>query len=284
MMKNTSFMKISELSELTGVSASTIRYYLREGLINPPVRTGKTMAYYDEGHVKQLELIKEIQDGEKLPLRFVKKMMEKIEKETLSGQQGSIRTNRREEIIKAACSLFREKGYENTSITDIVDRARVGRGTFYLNFENKEELFIECADKIFFAMYDDVWQDIKNEKDMVERLKKRGIAFYRSYPQWQDMMNLIRGAAVGKRGPFAEKLKQVMHQIIDPISHDVQRGIEQGAIRDLDSTLVGFMLMGVSEYISYLIYEGETYDRESTYETVWNILGSGIEKSPSKKK
>lgn len=278
MMKNTSFMKISELSELTGVSASTIRYYLREGLINPPVRTGKTMAYYDEGHVKQLELIKEIQDGEKLPLRFVKKMMEKIEKETLSGQQGAARTNRREEIIKAAISLFREKGYENTSITDIVDRARVGRGTFYLNFDNKEELFIECADKIFFAMYDDVWQEIKNEKDMIERLKKRGLAFYRSYPQWQDMMNLIRGAAVGKRGPLAEKLKQVMHQIIDPISHDVQRGIEQGAIRDLNSTLVGFMLMGMSEYISYLIYEDEAFDRESTYETVWNILGSGIEK------
>ncbi len=277
MMKNKSFMKISELSELTGISASTIRYYLREELISPPVRTGKTIAYYDEGHVKQLELIKEIQDGEKLPLRFVKKMMEKIERETLSGQQGSVRTNRREEIIKAACSLFREKGYENTSITDIVDRARVGRGTFYLNFDNKEELFIECADKIFFAMYDDVWQDIKNEKDMVERLKKRGIAFYRSYPQWQDMMNLIRGAAVGKRGPFAEKLKQVMHQIIDPISHDVQRGIEQGAIRNLDSTIVGFMLMGVSEYISYLIHEDETYDRESTYEAVWKILARGIE-------
>jgi len=63
-MKNTSFMKISELSELTGVPTSTIRYYLREGLLHPPVKTGKTMAYYDDGHVKQLELIKEIKDGE----------------------------------------------------------------------------------------------------------------------------------------------------------------------------------------------------------------------------
>ena len=274
--KQTRYLKIRELSEATGLPASTIRYYVREGLLHAPLKTGKTMAYYDESHVKRIELIKEIQNGEKLPLRFLKRTIEQMERNQTGAEQGRT-SDRRDAIVNAAIRLFREKGYENTSIGDIVDRARAGRGTFYLNFNNKEELFIECADKIFFAMYDDVWQDIKDEKDMLERLKKRGNAFYRSYPQWKDMMNLIRGAAVGK-GPFAEKLQQVMHQIIDPIGRDVKKGVEQGTFRPFDERIVAFMLMGVAEYISYFLHEDPAFNPDDVYDTLWNIIRNGLVK------
>ncbi|MCX5851740.1 MAG: MerR family transcriptional regulator [Deltaproteobacteria bacterium] len=271
-----SYIKIKELSEATGLPASTIRYYVREGLLHPPVKTGKTMAYYDESHVRRLELIKEIQNGEKLPLRFLKRTIEKMEHEHMDVLSGPEKTSsRRDAIMRAAISLFREKGYENTSIGDIVDLARAGRGTFYLHFNNKEELFIECADKIFFAMYDDVWQEIKDEKNMLERIKKRGNAFYRSYPQWKDMMNLIRGAAVG-RGPFAEKLEKVMHQIVDPISRDVKKGMDQGTFRPFDRRIVAFMLMGIAEYISYLLHEDPSFNPDDVYETMWDIIQHGL--------
>lgn len=278
-MKYPKYMKISVLSKVTGIPMFTIRYYIKEGLLQSPIKTGKTMAYYTQKHVQRLQFIKKVQNEEKMPLKFIKEMIEKMEGEGKETQTSSVRSSsRRDVIIKSAITLFREKGYANTSITDIVDHAHIGRGTFYLNFNNKEELFIECADKIFFAMYDDVWQEIKNEKNMVERLRKRGSAFFRSYPQWKDMMNLIRGAAVGDHPPFAEKLKQVMHQIIDPIIHDVERGVQQGSIRQLDPTLAGFVLMGIAEYCTYLLYEDKTYNPEETLDKIWDIINHGVKK------
>lgn len=45
-------------------------------------------------------------------------------------------------LFNALISLIIEKGYENITIQDIIDRANVGRSTFYSHFENKEQLLL----------------------------------------------------------------------------------------------------------------------------------------------
>ncbi|GAC1364737.1 MAG: MerR family transcriptional regulator [Actinomycetota bacterium] len=50
-------MKVSELSEASGLPVATIKYYLRENLLPPGVRTATNQAVYDEGHLHRLRLI-----------------------------------------------------------------------------------------------------------------------------------------------------------------------------------------------------------------------------------
>lgn len=52
---------IQELSELTGYSRRTIRYYIQEGLLHPPSGRGRGGFYYDS-HIKKLSQIKSLQD------------------------------------------------------------------------------------------------------------------------------------------------------------------------------------------------------------------------------
>lgn len=54
---------------------------------------------------------------------------------------------RREEIITAASRLFYEKGYDNTSIADILKAAGVARGTLYRHFESKERIMEGMIEK-----------------------------------------------------------------------------------------------------------------------------------------
>ena len=49
----------------------------------------------------------------------------------------------RENIINISKLLFKEQGYRNTTIDQIVDKALISKATFYQYFENKEKLFIE---------------------------------------------------------------------------------------------------------------------------------------------
>lgn len=49
--------------------------------------------------------------------------------------------DKRELLINSAVDVFSEKGYWNTKISDIVSKAGVAQGTFYLYFKNKEQLF-----------------------------------------------------------------------------------------------------------------------------------------------
>ena len=55
-------MKISELAKKTGVAPSTIRYYIKEGLLPKPKVKRKNMAYYDESYIPKITAIKELQN------------------------------------------------------------------------------------------------------------------------------------------------------------------------------------------------------------------------------
>ncbi len=69
-------LKIGELADRAGVSAGTIRHYLREGLLPEPVRTSRNMAYYPPDYVERIALIKRLQEERFMPLRVIKGMLD----------------------------------------------------------------------------------------------------------------------------------------------------------------------------------------------------------------
>ena len=71
-------LKMSELAERSGVSAGTIKHYLREGLLGAEeevVRTSKNMAYYPPEFVERIQLIKRLQEERFMPLRVIRELI-----------------------------------------------------------------------------------------------------------------------------------------------------------------------------------------------------------------
>jgi len=68
-------LKMSELASRSGVSAGTIKHYLREGLLGEGddiVRTSRNMAYYPPEYVERIKLIKRLQEDRFMPLRVIR--------------------------------------------------------------------------------------------------------------------------------------------------------------------------------------------------------------------
>jgi DNA-binding transcriptional MerR regulator len=74
-------LRMRELAEATGVSAGTIKHYLREGLLPEPVKTSRNMAYYPRQFVERVRLIKQLQEERFLPLKVIKEILENGEDE-----------------------------------------------------------------------------------------------------------------------------------------------------------------------------------------------------------
>ena len=71
-------LKMSELADASGVSAGTIKHYLREGLLGDEdgiVRTSRNMAWYPPEYVERIRLIKRLQEERFLPLRLIKELL-----------------------------------------------------------------------------------------------------------------------------------------------------------------------------------------------------------------
>lgn len=55
-------MKISQLCERAGVTTSTLKYYVREGLVREGTRTGANQTSYDDSHVERVRLVRALLD------------------------------------------------------------------------------------------------------------------------------------------------------------------------------------------------------------------------------
>ncbi len=73
---NGDLLRMGELAEASGVSAPTIKHYLREGLLPEPVKTSRNMAYYPAEFVDRIKLIKQLQEERFMPLRAIKSVLD----------------------------------------------------------------------------------------------------------------------------------------------------------------------------------------------------------------
>jgi DNA-binding transcriptional MerR regulator len=77
-------MRISELSSKSGVPVPTIKYYLREGLLDPGTKTGPNQADYGDEHLHRLRLVRALIEVGGLSVATVGEVVTAIEDETRS--------------------------------------------------------------------------------------------------------------------------------------------------------------------------------------------------------
>lgn len=80
-------MKISTVVKQTGVPKETIHFYIREGLVRKPRKSGVNAADYNENHIKQIRFIKELRDNYYFPIPLIRKIINKVKKQPSADQR-----------------------------------------------------------------------------------------------------------------------------------------------------------------------------------------------------
>ncbi|WAZ24326.1 MerR family transcriptional regulator [Streptomyces cinnabarinus] len=76
-------MRLAELSERSGVSTATIKYYLREGLLTPGRQINATTAEYDEEHLRRLRLVRAMIQVGRVPVATVREVLGHVDDDSL---------------------------------------------------------------------------------------------------------------------------------------------------------------------------------------------------------
>ncbi len=105
-------LKIGEVSRRSGVPIATLKFYLREGLIAPARKSGRTMAWYDPSVVERIRCIRELQDRQFLPLDVIR--------ETIDGASHADDDHQITEAI--ASVLLRRGGKRSRSREEVLAR------------------------------------------------------------------------------------------------------------------------------------------------------------------
>lgn len=256
-------MTIKELEERSGVRRSTIHHYLRYGLLPQPYRSGKTMAYYDQSHLKRLEAIQKIKrdywkssTSSRVPLDFIKHHLS--ESDSLAGRKepappwGKRKSpervqKKKEQIIEATLKLYADRGYYLTNIRDIAKAVGISAPTFYHYFPDKRELFVEVMEYVVRKLGEEFNAVVQQEKDIGKRTVLMFRVFYRHYSQIGEIINQLRaGVAIGDEWA-RKRLAKLYEEMTKNIAREVDAGIRSGLIRPVDPDLLGFFNILLNE-------------------------------------
>jgi DNA-binding transcriptional MerR regulator len=126
-------LKMAELAEASGVSAGTIKHYLREGLLPEPVKTSRNMAWYPPEFVERIQLIKELQERRFMPLKAIKGLLElEGEATRVSAAEVKRRYGLPQEVLDRLAELevispnSRGYGASDVRILEAISRFRAG--------------------------------------------------------------------------------------------------------------------------------------------------------------
>jgi TetR/AcrR family transcriptional regulator, transcriptional repressor for nem operon len=153
----------------------------------------------------------------------------------------------RDRLIDAAMNLFWEKGYANTSMSDLLGAAKANSGSFYHFFSSKEELLLAVLDKYFTlldpAMLTPAWEGVD---DPIERI----FALLARYRMLILATDCTYGCPIGRLaleiGPEQAEVHRLLAKNFDGWTAAVQGCLDQAADRlpaDIDrERLSGFVL------------------------------------------
>ncbi len=101
--------KIKEVSEITGVSRETIRYYINEGLLPPPEKSARNMGWYTQRHIDLLKLIQKLQREQFLPLKAIKSLVTGTSELEFSPAQETVLSQLRQKLSPSSVQLLAAK-------------------------------------------------------------------------------------------------------------------------------------------------------------------------------
>ncbi len=156
---------------------------------------------------------------------------------------------RRQQLLDAAISVFARKGYVEASIDDIIREADVARGTFYLYFPGKKEIFLAIIDHYFELLSELVKKFMAKEWPARldrERFREHVLTWLRFFAQHRDLAKVIYREATSIDPQFEARWSRLSEMVKDFLVERVRRFQQDGILREtLDPRAWALFMEGI---------------------------------------
>lgn len=157
----------------------------------------------------------------------------------------------RRHIMRAAAGEFARLGFDQANINVIAEQAGIGKGTIYLYFENKRELFLEMLRSIAQTQLAAVRSALAQEGTLQQRLERMFRTFARLAEEESDDFNVYMSALYGVNQAFQKEATKLLRDYVAVIALMLEQSQARGEIRMRDVEATALMVLSLTE--SYVL-------------------------------
>lgn len=176
--------------------------------------------------------------------------------------------DKRERIMQAAIEIFSAAGFDSASVADIAAAAEVAKGTLYLYFPSKEQLFEEVYQLCCTERLNACGQDTQALSSTLDRLCLR----LRNGTRWElaapEKNRLVRAYLTHPR--FSRSIPRVVEGLnTQQLEGILQQGVADGELRPLPIDLLAEIYIRFGSAVYYYI---ERHPEDAENEMLWQQI------------
>ncbi len=169
---------------------------------------------------------------------------------------------RRQDILEAAKDIFFSKGFQAATMDQIAEAAELSKGSLYLHFASKEELYVTILVKGLDLLYDRFQVAVRNKTGWDEKIRSLGRAYYAFYIECSDYFEVL---FLLQHGEFASRISAGLYQtcfdkglsVLRILAEAIQEGIAIGDVKKQDPMKLAVLSWGFINGVIGLYSEEE---------------------------
>jgi TetR/AcrR family transcriptional regulator, fatty acid metabolism regulator protein len=187
-------------------------------------------------------------------------------------------TDKREAILRAATSVFAEKGFFNSKVADIAKAAGVADGTVYLYFKNKDDVLHSLFDRAMDEFIAEGRRELGSIEKPEDRLRRIAELHLERLGADRDMAIVFQVELRGSIKFMQEFSAAGFGEYLDIIRRTIEDGQKSGAFRsDLKPLVCAKMLYGaLDEMVTNWILSNRSYALEPMAGEVLKVFLGGL--------
>ena len=180
-----------------------------------------------------------------------------------------------QKILDASLKLFLEKGYEETTVLDIIsEMGGLTRGAFYHHFKSKEEVFDALCEKLFYES--NPFEKAKRHKEL-NGLEKLKCVLRTSFDETEHHQLSMASMQLMGSPAFLKKLIESNQELAPMYQELIEEGIQDGSIQSEQPKLLADLFVLLTNFWSiptiYPMTADETWQKFLMIKSIMDNLG-----------
>ena len=188
---------------------------------------------------------------------------------------------RKDQIMNAAQVVVASKGYDQTRMDDIVERAQLSKGAIYWYYKSKKDIYLSLIDYWFNEYSAGVLKSLEDKDSSSEQLKSLFEYFVDQFDQNPDTFKIMVEfwRTSGLDVDFNNKLQEIYSQFLEYIIDIIKNGIDSGEFKKVDPRITALsILINIEGIHWFTLFDKSGVEAHEYINTISNFILNGLKK------
>ena len=188
---------------------------------------------------------------------------------------------RKQQILDAALDIIVSKGYDGSSMSDIVEKSKLSKGAIYWYYSSKKEVYLSLVNHWVFHFSPTLNHIVEDDQPATVQLAELFKYFVEQYESDSTVFKAIVEfwALSGRDNDFKEKFDKVYKKFLLLIENIIVKGVNNNEFKDIDTKIAALSIMvNIESAMWFTLFDNHGISTTKYMNTISDFILAGLTK------